>query len=85
MSKLKVLQKSFISIFEVRSTEKNSTICLVKNNNFLGKYSQNIIVFNEKNAFFSCFRYIFLLSTDEYLPHTVLERKAIDPQATRPS
>ena len=30
----------------------------------------------------SYFRYLFLVSTDEYLPHTVLDCKVIDPQAT---
>ena len=33
----------------------------------------------------SYFRYFFLLSTDEYLPHTVLDCKVIDPQATTSS
>ena len=30
----------------------------------------------------SYFQYLFLLSTDEYLPHTVLDCKVIEPQAT---
>ena len=30
----------------------------------------------------SYFQYLFLLSTDEYLPHAVLDCKVIDPQAT---
>ena len=34
---------------------------------------------------FIYFRYNFLLLTDEYLPHTVLDRKVIDPQATTSS
>ena len=33
----------------------------------------------------SYFRYFFMLSTDEYLPHTVLDCKVIDPQATTSS
>ena len=31
------------------------------------------------------FRYMFLLSTNEYLPRTVLDCKVIDPQATTSS
>ena len=30
----------------------------------------------------SFFLYLFLLSLDEYLPHTVLNCKVIDPKAT---
>ena len=33
----------------------------------------------------SYFPYHFLVSTDEYLPHTVLDCKVIDPQATTSS
>ena len=33
----------------------------------------------------SYFQYIFLLLTDEYLPHTVFDWKGIDPQATTSS
>ena len=33
----------------------------------------------------SYFRYFFLLSTDEYLPHTVLDCKVVDPHATTSS
>ena len=33
----------------------------------------------------SYFPYIFLVSTDKYLPHTVLDCKVIDPQAATSS
>ena len=64
-----------------------------------GTYNQIGSVSNEKHIFFlhvwkaidhkvllalSYFPYLYLVSTDEYLPHTVLDWKVIDPQAKNP-
>ena len=41
--------------------------------------------YRSQDSFGTFFGISLLLSTDEYLPHTVLEGKVIDPQATTSS